>query len=112
MKYEEKLSTKEQEKLREQIRLLSSRVNESMHQQRQRIFGKVATIIEATISDAEQRKSLKDLVSDAIYTPNYWNDSSFQFSKFAEAQGFVLWNELLEPENVYPITPENDYTKL
>ena len=92
MKYQESLP-KEQEKLREQIRLLSQKVNDDVYQQRQHTFGRIATIIEATVADPEQRKSVKDLVSNAIYSDSYWNGISFQFGQFAEAQGFKLWND-------------------
>lgn len=98
MKYEEQLATKEQEKLREQIRLLSQKLGDNAYDVRKTIFGKVATVIDAAFSDPEQRKSVKDLVSDSIFGTNIWDNNSYLFEQFAEAQGFKLWNDAL-PQN-------------
>ena len=111
MKYEETLSTSEQEKLRGQIRLLCRKMGVDNYERRQHLFGKMATIVEASISDPEQRKSIKDLVSNAIYADTHLDNHSYQFELFAEAQGFKLWND--EPHTLnMPTTAQNEYEKV
>ena len=79
--------TKDQETLAKQIDLLSRNMNQIMFSQRERIFGKLATLIEATISDKEQRKAFKDMLSETIYGPSYWNEPRLEFDMFYEALG-------------------------
>jgi hypothetical protein len=104
--------TFEQKVLREQLRLLSQNVNNEIYEQRKYIFGKVSTIIEAAIPDREQRKSLKDLISDAVFTPSYWNNLSFQFEQIASANKFKLWNEPPVVCTNETVVPENAYNEV
>lgn len=111
---EEQDITEEQYRLREQLRLLSTNLNENVYQFRQHIFGAIATIVEASISDVEQRKSIKDLVSNAIYGQSYWNRSRNDLALLAKANGFELWgNSRNMPADVpTPVKQVNPYEKV
>lgn len=89
----EKELTQKQEILRGQLRKLSQNINDEIYAQRKYMFGKIQTIIEASTPDLEQRKSIKDLISDAIFGPSYWNNISFQLEQLSEANGFKLWEQ-------------------
>lgn len=100
---------KEQEQLRNQLQKLSHAVNSHVQDYRHGTFGRVATIIEASVSDPEQRKSLKDLVSEAVYGPSYWNGIRGEFDLISEANGFKLYDDL--PGQLVEAKPENPYSK-
>lgn len=84
----------EQVKLKSQLRLLSERVNNEIYEQRKHLVGSVLTIVEAVISDPEQRKATKDLINNAVYGPSYWNNIRYQFERLAKASGFELFDDV------------------
>lgn len=108
--------TEEQAKLRAQLRLLGEKVNEDVYGQRKHLFGRVSTIVEATLADPEQRKAVKDLLSQAVYSDSYWNGISYQLSRLAEANGFKLYKETPDPDQVVGSNelaePMNEYEKV
>jgi len=110
--------TEEQVKLRKQLRLLSVELSEDAYQQKQFMFGRVATIVEAITTDPEQRKATKDLLSNAIYNSNGLGDdtvASYQLKQLALAQGFELWDKLPEGNQTAAnaaFDPVNKYEKI
>ena len=112
MRYKEKLETEELDKLREQVRLLDRTLSSNRYDTQKRLFGKIATIIEAAIADPEQRKSVKDLISDAIYGDVDHRQQN-ELELFSEALGFKLYKDLYEmSETVEAIKPINEYVKV
>lgn len=54
-----------------QLFVLRNVVLDNWRDDKQYFLGKVLTVIDASISDKEQRKGLKDLIKDAYYEKNY-----------------------------------------
>lgn len=47
--------------------IIGKRLTENVHNYRQHLVGRILTIIDAAIQDAEQRKAVKDLIQSAVY---------------------------------------------
>lgn len=96
------------------LRALSHRVNDIVYDYRSNVFGKIATIIEASTQDKEQRKSLKDLLSDAIFGPSYMNNIYDEFKELADSYNIDLWANLSDdPTAVCEVVePYNKYTDI
>jgi hypothetical protein len=75
------------EVLEKRVDLLSERVNMDIYEQRKHLLGKVLTVIDASISDPEQRKAAKDLINNAWYEGSYWNFINNQFKGFLGSFG-------------------------
>lgn len=106
------MNKKVEPKLRRQLQKLANKMNDLNYQERRDLFGRIATIVEASISDPEQRKSIKDLVSNVVYSDGYAKTQiSWEFEQFAKAQGFELWDNTIALENARTIEPMNPYTE-
>lgn len=105
-----------QVKLRAQLRMLGEKINNDVYEQRKHLFGRVSTIVEATLADSEQRKAVKDLLSQAVYGDSYWNGISYQLNQLAEANGFNLYEDtvgLNQPiQSAELAEPANEYEKV
>jgi len=87
--------------LRKQLQILDNDIYEDIRSYKNNCFGRVSTIVEAIISDKEQLKSIKDLLSDAIYcgTFNVSESINSKIKTLAKAHGMELYDNLAEPVN-------------
>lgn len=99
-----------EEKFRKQVQVLAEKINEDVFNQRKHTIGKILTIVDASFSDPEQRKAVKDMVNDAFYGPSYWNSISDWITGFARSNGV---ENLYDHETlVSPTRDTNDATHL
>lgn len=68
--------------------------NREVHKHR---TGKILTIIDSAISDETQRKALKDLINEALYSRPGFGHEFPHLYQAAEALGFQLWETSPEP---------------
>jgi len=100
--------TKEQATLRDQLQKLSTILHNELHDSKSRLFGELATIIEATISDKAQSKAVKDLVSNLVYgNTNMQRVFEYQLKQLSEANGFELYSA---PDDLF-VTAANSYAE-
>jgi predicted kinase len=98
------------EKFRKQAQLLAEKINENVYDQRKHLIGKILTIVDASFSDPEQRKAVKDMVNDAFYGPSYWHHISEWIEGFVRANGI---DKLYEHETLSaPTMDKNDTTHI
>jgi hypothetical protein len=102
-------------KLKEKLQKLNGAIGDSIYQDRRRMVGRVLTVTDASITDPEQRKAVKDLVENAIYGENSLNPGGSlgleihnAIARLAASEGFELYNaeavnEVVEPTNEYDI---------
>ncbi len=110
-----KTITIEVEKLRKALQVFNGELGIAENDQQRHLVGRILTIVDASISDTEQRKAIKDMVNQAVWMPAE-TLSSFsphdEIRKLTEALGFMLYPERDElPTNV-PIQQFNRFTDL
>lgn len=72
------------------------------HDNSARLFlGRVLTIIDASISDREQRKGLKDIIKDAFYNNGWRNDARYILLDFVKEHAKDLEPKTKEEEDSY-----------
>lgn len=98
--------------LKLQLKLLAENINDIVYGQRKNWFGAVATIIEATIADPEQRKAFKDLVSNATFGPSYWNDIRWHIEQLASAHEITIWGTKEDALATMAEPSVNPYTQI
>ena len=81
----------------ESFELLSSRINREIHLQRSYKLGRVLTVVDASFSDPEQRKAVKDLVNDIFYSGSYWNAIQEFLDEYAMGAGIEVTKVSCEP---------------
>ena len=57
--------------MRSPVTKLENYIFDNWYEDRKYFLGRVLTIVDASISDKEQRKGIKDLIHDAFYGKNY-----------------------------------------
>lgn len=110
--------TDEQALLREKLRKLANVVGEEIDRNRKYLVGKVLTVVDATTSDAQQRKATKDLVEGAFYGDTLrspygqaYEALDYQLRQLAASEGFELWEN--PPSGQHPVPVEfNEYSKI
>lgn len=102
--------TSDKEKFKKQVQVLAEKINEDVCNQRKHLIGKILTIVDASFSDPEQRKAVKDMVNDAFYGPSYWNQISAWIQSFARSNGI---EKLYDHETLAsPKMDNNDMTHI
>lgn len=66
------------EHLGDKLYMLNSHIQCQINQMKNNQLGKLLTIVDASISDKEQRKALKDIVKDAIWEKEYFSSEISQ----------------------------------
>ncbi len=85
---------------------LRSKIFDLMGSKESYLLGKVLTIIDASISDPEQRKGIKDLVKDAFYSKEFYtSEMNKNFMWFAEAFNFSLSDGSMPPNSIEEKNP-------
>ena len=66
------------------IEKLRWKISEGIWQLKNHLVGKVLTIIDASTSDNKQREALKDLITQALHSEEYYTDFDSLLNQFSE----------------------------
>lgn len=84
----------------------ASSMNRSMFNMKDYLLGRVLTIVDASISDQEQRKAMKDVVKDAFRSREFHSTEVlhlfFQFAKATTEQEDSWFRNNERPEEIRP----------
>lgn len=90
------MKTIDKEKLKIGLQELERQRHEREHQDKNSQIGRVLTVTDGAISDADQRKAVKDLIHDAFWgrsLPSLKLNQSLETQLFAYLTDEKLWDE-------------------
>lgn len=87
------------------LRKLNDRTSTNIHNYKNYTVGRVLTVVDAAISDVEQRKAVKDLVTQAIWEGEYHTTGIFEdITSLCQAEGYgdLYDRDTTEDKSSYP----------